>query len=538
MKLRTLSIACAFALAAPLSAVADKDDHDSVDISKLFTGEHRVQQDELYELSRDELRLAGMRMFTNPFTKAQGFGDGNKPNPTGEQGNRGTLQGNGTFQRIGGLDAQTCLECHSIISRRTVPMTFGIGGVGGVNNTVLGAGGNTFVDLNLAGRSGDSTSGVTPSQANIDGRVINPPFIFGAGGIELLANEMTEELQAQLAAAKAAGDGTYPLSAKNVDFGSITITGGVIDTDDNGNATGAEGTEHLNPSSDEFMVVAPFGRKGDEKSTRTFDIGALSFHFGMGVVTTQADADAVQTLYGVEVADNIDLTSADHDGDNVENEVTEGELSALSVFVGTAQTPFQTKVRGKARHGRQVMEDIGCTECHIPKMETNRKSVGFRFPEVGADPFANVHTYVDLTEKPMSFEENDNGGITVELFADLKRHNMGPSLAEFNGDSMFTTMRLWGVADTAPYLHDGRALTITDAIVEHGADESSEAFAAVNGGEINEGVGFNDLTPADRDAVLAFLDTLRSPDGTFKKLEKVAKKVAKKQGLSSDHDDD
>ena len=513
MKLRNISIACAFALAAPLSAVADRD--EPVDIGQLFTGAERVQQDELYELSLQELRLAGMRMFTNPFLKSQGYGDGNNTiDPSGEQGNRGTLQGNGTFQRIGGLDAQTCLECHSIISRRTVPMTFGIGGVGGVNNTVLGAGGNTFVDLNLQGRSG----GV--AQQNIDGRVINPPFIFGAGGIELLANEMTAELQAIVAQAKAA-DGTYDLVAKGVSFGSITSTGGVID------ATNAEGTEHLDPNHEEFLVVAPFGRKGDEKSTRTFDIGALSFHFGMGVVTTQADADAVQTLYGVEVADNIDLTSTDHDNDGVENEVTEGELSALSVFVGTAQTPFQTKVKGKARRGRQLMNDMGCTECHIPKMETSSKYVGFRFPEIGAEPFANVHTSVDLTKKPMSFEENDNGGITIELFADLKRHNMGPSLAEFNGDAMFTTMRLWGVADTAPYLHDGRALTITDAIVEHGADAESEANGAVS--------NFNSASQADRDAVLAFLDTLRSPDGTFDDLQDLAKKISKKSGH---HDDD
>ena len=509
MKLRNISIACAFALAAPLTAVADDD---PVDIRNLFTGDNRVQQSDLANMTRDEIRLAGMRMFTNPFRVADGFGDGatfdNGSNPSGVQGDRGTLQGNGTFQRIGGLDGQTCLECHSIISRRTVPMTFGIGGVGGVNNTVLGAGGNTFVDLNLQGRSNDSTSGVTRLQANIDGRVINPPFIFGAGGIEHLANEMTEEMQGQIHAAEAAGDGTYPLSAKGVSFGSITISGGEIVTDVNGNAVGAEGTASLNPATEEFMVVQPFGRKGNELSTRTFDIGALSFHFGMAVDGGN-----------------------DHDNDGVVNEVLEGELSALSVFVGTAQTPFQTKVKGEALRGRQIMGEVGCTECHIPSMDTDSKSVGFRFPEIPNEPFENIHTSVDLTKKPMSFEENDNGGVTIELFADLKRHYMGASLEEFNGDGMFTTMRLWGVADTAPYLHDGRALILRDAILHHGGvpnaatggtaitDDGSEAFNAVS--------GFLARSEADQDAVLAFLDTLRSPNGTFKKLEKLAKKISK-----------
>jgi len=537
MKLRTLTVACALALAAPLAAVADRVEKNSdgfVDIRNLFTGANRIEQADLANMTRDEIRLAGMRMFTNPFMVADGFGDGDadNPAPSGVQGERGTLQGNGTFQRIGGLDGQTCLECHSIISRRTVPMTFGIGGVGGINNTVLGAGGNTFVDLNLQGRSADSTSGVTQQQANIDGRVINPPFIFGAGGIEHLANEMTEELQGQLHDALAAGDGTYDLSAKDVSFGSITIAGGAIVTDPvTGNAVGAEGTASLNPSTEEFMVVQPFGRKGNELSTRTFDIGALSFHFGMGINPLETDEHGELVLDAN--GDPIEIRGTDHDDDGVTDEVTQGELSVLSVFVGTAQTPFQTKVKRKARRGLQVMNEVGCTECHIPKMETKSKTLGFRFPEIANEPFENVHTSVDLTKKPMSFEKNDQGGVTIELFADLKRHYMGKSLEEFNGDGMFTTMRLWGVADTAPYLHDGRAFNIRDAIAHHGGvpntatgatfitDDGSEAFNAVS--------GFLASSEADQKAVLAFLDTLRSPNGTFPILQRVAKKVARKQ---------
>lgn len=491
MKLHNLSVACAFALAVPLTAFGgDKD--DDVDIGKLFTGDNRVEQADIAGMSRDERRLAGMRMFTNPFLTTEGFGDGDDIAPTGAQTQRGTLQANGTFQRIGGLDAQTCLECHSIISRRTVPMRFGIGGVGGINNTVLGAGGNTFVDLNLLGRSGGDKS------KNIDGRVINPPFIFGAGGIELLANEMTVSLRDQIAAA---GDGVTPLTAKSISFGSISKTGGVIDVNGDGNAVGAEGTFVLDPTSENFMVVAPFGRKGDAKSTRDFDIGALSFHFGMAV-------------------DN----GVDHDLDGVTNEVLQGELSVLSVFVGTTQTPFQKKVKGDAKRGRQLIADIGCTECHVPKMDTDTKFLGFRSPEVANDPSQFIHTTVDLTDKPMKFEENDNGGVTVELFADLKRHFMGTNLAEFDDDAMFTTMRLWGVADTAPYLHDGRALTIQDAIETHGlAGSGSEAEDAV--------ATFNGMSNDDKNAVLAFLDTLRTPDGTFDALLDLARDL-------SDDDDD
>jgi len=40
---------------------------------------------------------------------------------------------------------------------------------------------------------------------------------------------------------------------------------------------------------------------------------------------------------------------------------------------------------------------------------------------------------------------------------------------------------------------------------------------------------------------LSFLDTLRSPNGTFRRLQKLAKKVAKRQGVAvedNDEDDD
>lgn len=495
MKPNHTLLACAVAMTVPAVTLADK----TIDNRELYTGQYRVQQEQItdHQYSRQELRLAGRRMFTNPFTKPEGYGDGddNPPSQTpgsNHEGERGSIQGNGTFQRINGLDAQTCLECHSVISRRTQPMKFGVGGVGGVNNTVLGAGGSTFVDLTTQNK-----------QQNINGRVINPPFIFGAGGIEQLAKEMTRTLNAQL---NAAGPGqTVDLVAKGVSFGTVTkdADGNVV-VDENGNAVGVEGVFDAHPvvngvANTDFLVVAPFGRKGDAKSTRTFDIGALSFHFGMQV------------------------GPGDADNDGVSNEVTDGELSALSVFVATAQTPFQSKPDHEAHRGQRLLASTGCTACHIPKMETDSKILGFTFPEIGNNPDANVYYSVDLTKAPMHFEENDKGGITVELFADLKRHYMGPSLANFKGDAMFTTMRLWGVADTAPYLHDGRALTIKDAILLHGADPESEAFDAVN--------NFKGLSVADQNAILAFLDTLRSPDGTNEDLDDLAFKVAKQQGV-------
>ena len=91
------------------------------------------------------------------------------------------------------------------------------------------------------------------------------------------------------------------------------------------------------------------------------------------------------------------------------------------------------------------------------------------------------------------------------MFADLKRHDMGPGLAEdfalvdAQTNREFTTAKLWGVADSGPWLHDGRALTLSDAILAHGG----EAQAARD--------GFDGLADDEREAVLAFLRTLRTP---------------------------
>jgi CxxC motif-containing protein (DUF1111 family) len=78
------------------------------------------------------------------------------------------------------------------------------------------------------------------------------------------------------------------------------------------------------------------------------------------------------------------------------------------------------------------------------------------------------------------------GGAIISLYGDLKRHDIGSRLAESidevgTGAATFLTENLWGVGSTAPYLHDGRATTLTEAILLHGGEAaaSRNAFAAL-----------------------------------------------------------
>ena len=93
------------------------------------------------------------------------------------------------------------------------------------------------------------------------------------------------------------------------------------------------------------------------------------------------------------------------------------------------------------------------------------------------------------------------GRAVIELFSDLKRHNMGSRLAEGideegTGAASFLTRTLWGAGSSGPYLHDGRATTITEAILEHGG----EAAASRN--------AFIARPLADKQALIAFVDNL------------------------------
>lgn len=96
---------------------------------------------------------------------------------------------------------------------------------------------------------------------------------------------------------------------------------------------------------------------------------------------------------------------------------------------------------------------------------------------------------------------NGQGGAIIALFGDLKRHDMGSALAEpidevGTGRATFLTENLWGVGTTAPYLHDGRATTLTEAILEHGGEAGASRSAFVS------------LAGQDQADLLAFLNNL------------------------------
>jgi len=481
--LHCLIFAC-LSIAASFNAVAEL-----VGEGPRLKPKSRISQEQIEsgDLSLLEIRQAGLLIFTTPFNKADGHGDGPHDFAVSDQrspvaGNRPTLQGNGSFLRVNGLDSQTCLECHAIVSNRTIPATLGIGGVGGINTSAM-----------FQPDSFDVADNDFDGVADFNGRLINPPFLFGSGGVELLGLDMTHSLQELRQQAVDNPGTTIHLKTKGVSFGSIVA-----------DATGALDVSNVEGVADD-LVVRPFGRKGEFATVREFDVGALAFHLGM-----QA-AEA----FGGEFAD------ADNDG--VANEITTGDLSALSIFLTTLERPFEERPNSH-RAGRELFREIGCADCHRPSMQTQRTNLPYKLTGDPESPFADNFYEVDLTTAPMRFRANRQGGISVPLFSDLKRHDMGYvlaenfSLASNEENRKYITARLWGIADTAPYMHDGRAFTLLEAIAMHGAPGSEAKQAAEK---------FATLSNTEKNKVLKLLLSLRTPKHPTKGLFTVVESKGK-----------
>jgi hypothetical protein len=89
----------------------------------------------------------------------------------------------------------------------------------------------------------------------------------------------------------------------------------------------------------------------------------------------------------------------------------------------------------------------------------------------------------------------------VTLYSDLLLHNMGPAFDDMmkQGSALGSEWRtppLWKVSERNRFLHDGRALSLTDAITAHGglAQQSKNTFMSIDA--------------ASRQAILSFLGCL------------------------------
>ncbi|HWG45847.1 MAG TPA: di-heme oxidoredictase family protein [Gemmataceae bacterium] len=133
-------------------------------------------------------------------------------------------------------------------------------------------------------------------------------------------------------------------------------------------------------------------------------------------------------------------------------------------------------VREEATAGKRLFERVGCADCHAPSLgEVKGLYSDLLLHDMG-QPLEGGGSYNEPPPQKPDAPSDD-----------------GPQPGEWR------TPPLWGVADSAPYLHDGRAWTLDKAIELHGgqAARSARSFAG--------------LSKAEQAQVIAFLKTLRAP---------------------------
>jgi CxxC motif-containing protein (DUF1111 family) len=210
-----------------------------------------------------------------------------------------------------------------------------------------------------------------------------------------------------------------------------------------------------------------FGWKASVASLHDFTLQACSSELGLEVPGFARAAPPWKSDYK---APGIDLTRE--------------QCDALTGFVASLPRPGvrpadSTEQAGAIERGRQLFTSVGCAVCHRPKLG-----------DVDG-------IYSDLLLHDMGRQLSDSGSYTV-LEPEIASEDKSKQPRAAN-EREWRTPPLWGLRDSAPYLHDGRAEKVADAVALHGGEGQAAARA------------YQGLTEKERQQVDQFLQTLAAP---------------------------
>jgi CxxC motif-containing protein (DUF1111 family) len=142
-------------------------------------------------------------------------------------------------------------------------------------------------------------------------------------------------------------------------------------------------------------------------------------------------------------------------------DMDEDECNLLVSYVRSLPTPIAArpaddKIPSQIKAGEATFKTIGCASCHVPKLgEVDGIYSDLLLHDMGPQ-LADSDTYtvfVGEPSRPPGAEAADPNRVLVGSSA--------PSAREWR------TSPLWGLRDSGPYLHDGRASGIAEAIAMH-----------------------------------------------------------------------
>lgn len=469
---------------------------------------NHLNDGEEYLVGTRALLAHGQRLFEAMWTNQEG-------------GGRPLTKGNGApvsdptsplvfpraFNRISAQDANSCAGCHNA--------PFGVPGGGGDFVTGVFVLGQRFDFATFDGSDTMPTRGTRqengqPATMQTIANYRATLGMFGSGYIELLAREMTYDLQA-------ARDALQPgqsvkLASKGISFGQLRRR-----SDGSWDVSAVDGlpapsvaTSGTTPPN---LIVRPFHQAGAVVSLRQFSNNAYNHH------------------HGIQPTERFGANT-DADGDGFRNELTRADVTAVTVFQAAMAVPGRVIPRDRAieaaiSRGERLFMQVGCGVCHVPELPL--RSAVFSEPNP-FNPVGNLRPgdapalAVDLNDHRLPqprLEASRRSGVTmVPAFTDLKLHDIcdGPqdpniealdmqepagSPGFFAGNRKFLTRKLWGAANEPPYFHHGQYTTLRQSVLAHGGEALASRRA------------FEALTAHERDCVIEFLKSLQVlPPGT------------------------
>jgi CxxC motif-containing protein (DUF1111 family) len=201
-------------------------------------------------------------------------------------------------------------------------------------------------------------------------------------------------------------------------------------------------------------VIGRFGLKA--RIATLDDFTADAFQGDMGLTTPMRPAElANPDGLADDLRPGVDL-SQDH-------------IDRIAFYLRRIAIPRRV---GLTERGAALFAEVQCAACHVPALRTR----------------------ADTPIPPLA-------GIDAPIYSDLLLHDMGAALADGQIEGSATspawrTAPLIGLRFAASYLHDGRAATITDAVLAHDGEAAASRTA------------FQALSPDDQRALIDHVSAL------------------------------
>ena len=419
---------------------------------------NHFDQNKINDYDLEEIIEHGEFLFKVSFNELDGLG---RPETSGTTKTRPRRESPQNFNRISGPDANACVACHNLPR---------IGGGGDNSNNVFGLASDIdFATLEGSVGSEDDSSSVLDitNERNTIG-------VFGSGLVELLSREITSDLLNIVEKSKKLSiDENKVIKA---DLESKGINYGYIEVHPNGfvDRSNVDGI-------DSDLVLRPFIQKGVIGTLRDFSNISMNHHHGM----------QSEELAGL---------NSDLDRDGIVNELTEGDITAVTIFQATLDFPDNIfseneEIKSAQLKGKEIFNNIGCASCHMPTLPL--KSLMFVEPgplntEISTTIVESKKTLVVNLENYVSkLDKDEDGNYLIPIWSDLKRHDMGSKLDNERPlqkgvpTNYWLTKKLWGFYSEPPFLHHGRANLLNDVIEMHQGDAkiSSDAYFELDSSE-------------------------------------------------------